>query len=221
FAKGDAQGLVSFSKLAITSSGLIMALPIGLVCLFAPEILTLWLGSEYIYLTPLLWIVVISTLINVMEAPTSTIGVCYLKVRFQCISALLTGFLSLLLAIILPSVCSLGIYGIAIAIIIGNWLHRCVLCPLYFSWLIDRTYLNFIPTMYKTTLYLFIILIPGGIFLSYVPHTNLWTAIALGLFIGIIYIISIPRFVLKKKERLVIRTCIPSVISNLIPDWIF
>jgi membrane protein EpsK len=221
FAKGDTQGLVSFCKLAITSSGLMMALPIGLVCLFAPELLTLWLGQEYIYLIPLLWIVVISTLINVMEAPTSTIGVCYLRVRFQCISALLTGLLSLLLAIILPSYWNLGIYGIAIAIVIGNWLHRCVLCPLYFSWLIDRSYLNFIPTMYKTTLYLMIILIPGGIVLFYVPHTSMWTTIVLGLLICILYILSIPRLVLKKKERMLIRTCIPSFISKIIPHWIF
>lgn len=212
--------LVSFCKSAIKCSGLMISLPIALICLFAPEILSVWMGEEYIYLTPLVWVVVIPVIIWITVSPIGSFGVAFLKVRVSALSAVFTGCLNLVLAIILPTIFNLGVYGIALASIIAVWLHAGLICPIYYAHITHVRWYTYMLAMHKTILYLATILLIGGILIFFIPITSLWVAIIIGGIITLIYILVFPKIILHPYERKVIRSCLPSKIQLLIPKWI-
>src|SRR5690606_4836323 len=47
YAKEKIDELINISKNAVKLTGLAMALPIGYICGFAPQLLTLWVGPEF------------------------------------------------------------------------------------------------------------------------------------------------------------------------------
>ncbi|PKP52618.1 MAG: polysaccharide biosynthesis protein, partial [Candidatus Altiarchaeales archaeon HGW-Altiarchaeales-3] len=54
YAQKQTKILIQVSKTSVKFIGLIMAIPIGLVCGLAPQFLTVWVGKEFIFLAPLI-----------------------------------------------------------------------------------------------------------------------------------------------------------------------
>jgi len=60
YAREQTQSLIQVAKSAVKLMGFAMALPVGLVCGFAPQLLTVWVGSEFSNLAPLIVLLRIS-----------------------------------------------------------------------------------------------------------------------------------------------------------------
>ena len=61
--------IIHLSKSAVKGLGLFFALPIGLICGFASQILTLWVGPQFAHLAPLMWVLIFPLVINLCSSP--------------------------------------------------------------------------------------------------------------------------------------------------------
>jgi membrane protein EpsK len=114
YAKQNEKEIVRVTKMAIQFTGLIMALPIGLLCGFAPEVVTLWVGNEYASISPLIWLLNGHLVINLALLPIFAINRAYNKVKIPALATIAAGILNLILAVGLIKY-NFGIYGVALA----------------------------------------------------------------------------------------------------------
>ncbi len=113
YAKEHLETLVKMMKSSVKLMGMIMALPIGIICGFAPQILTVWVGAEYAFLAPLMVLLTLHLIINLSVQPLFDINIAYNKVRVPGIVTLLLGVLNFSLAILLPLLAGWGYYIVA------------------------------------------------------------------------------------------------------------
>lgn len=125
------EDIVRISKLSVKFMGLGLALPIGLICGFAPEILTLWIGPEFAKLAPLMLLILLHLTVNLSVTPLFLINICYNKIKLPGIVTLITGALNLLLAIFIPITFGIGEYGVALAGAIVLTLKNALFTPWY------------------------------------------------------------------------------------------
>ncbi len=115
YAKEKLDQIIQLSKSAVKEVGLFIALPIGLICGFAPQILTLWVGSQFAYLAPLVWVFTLPMVVSLCILPLFAINVAFNKVRIPGIVTLMMGVVNVILALTLPSLLGIGYYGVAFA----------------------------------------------------------------------------------------------------------
>src|SRR5690606_1653923 len=146
---------IKFALFAMKCMGLFMAPLIGLICLFSPQLFTVWMGSdEFIHLAPLVWIVVSPVIIKVQTSAIASLGVGYGKVKIPAFYSLFAGLLNVYLSFTLPFFFGLGIYGVALSSAIAMILHTGVSAPLYTAYIIHAPLSTFLRFILKGISYL-------------------------------------------------------------------
>lgn len=115
YARMEYEKIVDLSYISVKFLGLALAVPIGLVAGFAPSLLRVWVGEEFVYLSPLLWLIVLPMSINLAFASLYPISTAYNRIKIPAYVTLGTGILSLLLALLFTMYFDFGLYGVALA----------------------------------------------------------------------------------------------------------
>lgn len=231
YAKSDTAGLIRFGSFSIRCTGLFMALPIGLVCVFAPQLLTLWVGAEYAKLAPLVWIIVLPVLVRVQAGCIYPIYVAYKKVRAPAVATCIVGVLNVVLALNLPIVFNIGMYGVACASAISMVLFSVGFSSLYNAYVTGAPRFEFLKQMIVGVCALGALCVAGSLFMSIlslvgiapltvVTISTLPTLILAGCGIAAAYLLFVSNVILSPKEREIIRSCLPRVCQRRIPSWL-
>jgi membrane protein EpsK len=131
YARKQTGTLIQFTKSAVKLMGLAMALPIGLICGLAPELLTLWVGEEFAFLWPLMVLLIVHLTVNLAVLPLFSINVAHNRVQLPGIVTLLMGIGNFGLAVALPLLTGVGYYGVAAAGAIVLTLKNAFFTPWY------------------------------------------------------------------------------------------
>lgn len=131
YAREQTETLIRVTKSAVKLMGIAMALPIGLVCGFGPQLLTVWVGNEYAFLAPLMILLTVHLAVNLAVLPLFSINVAYNQVRVPGIVTLFMGIGNFTLAIALALFTGWGYYGIAAAGAIVLTLKNALFTPWY------------------------------------------------------------------------------------------
>ncbi len=231
YAKGDTAGLIRFGSFSTKCTGLFMALLIGLVCLFAPQLLTLWIGAEYARLAPLVWIIVLPVLVRVQAGCIYPIYVVYKKVRAPAVATCIVGVLNVVLALSLPFVFDIGMYGVAYASAISMVLFSVGFSSLYNAYVAGAPRFEFLKQMVVGVCALGVLCVAGSAVMSIlsvagiasfsvVTISTLPTLILAGCGIAAAYLLFVLNVVLRPEEREMIRSCLPGVCQRRIPSWL-
>jgi membrane protein EpsK len=110
--------LLRLSKASVRVLSLLMAVPISVLCVFSSSLLRFWLGPSFTKLAPLMVIMLCHLVITVGVMPVFSIQVAMNKVRVPALVTLLSGVVTLVLAIAFVRYLNWGIYGVAIAVAI-------------------------------------------------------------------------------------------------------
>ncbi len=221
YSKGDIAGLVTFSKFSIKIVGMLLALPVGLVCIFSSQFLTLWVGSEYIYLVPLMWILIIPSLLEVQVAAIGGVNIACLRVRFPAIYAVLCGFLNIGLILLFNSLFDIGYYNVAFSYLISRViLGIATYTPIYIAYILGAPRFTFVKSMFYGYAALFCLLIVGVGFTSILYINSIWLLLLSGVSISILYIFVIFRIFLQKNERNQLKSLLPNWINKYILKWV-
>jgi len=148
YANKQIESLIEVSKSAVKIMGLAMSLPIGLICGFAPQLLTIWIGSEYVDIAPLMVILTITLSINLSVLPLFSINVAYNKVKIPGIVTFLMGVGKVGLIVWLPLITGWGLYGVAMGSVIALTLKNVLFTPWYATKILGLPKFTFIKSIF-------------------------------------------------------------------------
>lgn len=214
YARNQFDKMVSVSKISIKFMGYAMALPIGCICGFAPQILSIWIGPEFAKLAPLLWILMGHLIINLSVLPLFPINVSFNKVRIPGIVTLFMGVGNFLLAIIIPYITGWGYYGVAVAGAVMLTLKNSFFTPWYATKVLNISKYTFLSSMLPGILST---LMTVGFVILLTHLVNISTLISLIFYCGVVcftYLSAIWLIALNQIEKETIYSFIPVTIKR-------
>jgi len=209
FARNDADGLVSYLRRAIKCVGLVVALPITLLCGFAEPLLRLWLGPSFSELSPLLFLMAAHLCLNVAVLPLLGLQLAANRVRVPALVTVVMGAANLGLALLLAGPMHWRLYGIAAAGAIMLTAKNVFFTPAYGAHVLGKRWTSFCPE-----LGLIVGVTAGGIALCraalWLRPIGGWFDLAgVGLVVCAIYALIAYRVFLNDEERGMVRRMLP------------
>lgn len=201
YASEQTESLIRITKSAVKLMGFAMALPIGLVCGFAPQLLTVWVGSEFTNLAPLMVLLTVHLSINLVVLPIFSINVVYNRVRVPGILTLVMGVGNVALAVALPLLTGWGYYGVAAAGAIVLTLKNAFFTPWYATKVLGVEVHTFTRSMIPgiaATIIIGILAATLGAVLPLASRTMLTVA---GVSLTLVYLAALLAFGLNEFER--------------------
>lgn len=219
-ARRDNTGAAKFLALTIKITGLVMALPLVLVCLFSPQLFTLWVGEEYAFLMPLVCVLVLPTIIWIQDACMGPLNVACNRVKVTAVMCILSGCINVAIAFTLPFIFDIGVYGVALAWVVSLILYGGLFSPVYSAYIIQAQLFSLIKPMIYGIVSVLILFVVGELIVTITNSTSLISAIVLGAVISIVYYFILVKGILKEEEKSLIISCLPKFITNRIPKWL-
>lgn len=208
YSRRDTIGLVAYSRRAVKFVGLMIALPIGLICGFAQPLLYIWLGPAFEPLAPLMMLMSIHLCVNLAILPLFNIQVATNHVRLPGILTCVMGVGNLGLALLLAGPVGWGMYGVATAGAIMLTAKNIVFTPLYGAHILGLSYRTFyreiIPVIGTTSA-----LTGTGWWLAKNLQLHTWLGMGLtGLGLVVVFILATYHLLLTNDERFQVRSLV-------------
>jgi len=143
YACNDLPGLVRYSRRAVKFLGLVIVLPIGLICGLSRPLLHAWLGPEFAGLALLLSLMTIHLSVSLATCPLFSIQVATNNVRLPGVLTCVMGVMNLGLALWLAGPVGWGMYGVAAAGAIMLTAKNLVFTPFYAAYILGVGYGTF------------------------------------------------------------------------------
>jgi len=201
YANKQMDRIIAVSKGAVKLTSIGMALPIGLLCGLAPNVLTAWVGESFTHLAPLMILLLSHLVINTAVTPLFLINTALNKVRLPAIVTLVGGVGNLLLALFLASPAGWGIYGVAAAGLISLTLKNFFFTPVYASVVMRAPIHTFYPSIIPGMISMIIISLMSATFSSIISLNDLIGMAILAGSITITYLLFTWKFLLNDAER--------------------
>jgi membrane protein EpsK len=138
YAQNDFDGLCRYGQQAVKLVGLLMGLPIALICGFSTPLLQTWLGPTFTDMTWLMTLMTAHLSFNLAVTPLLSVQNVANRVRTPAIVTVIMGFGNLGLAILLAGPMGWGLYGVAAAGAIALTMKNFVFTPLYAAHILHR-----------------------------------------------------------------------------------
>lgn len=215
YAQKKTDNLIKISKSAVKLTGLIMALPIGLVCGLATQLITVWVGEEFTFLWPLIVLLTIPLSVNLAALPLFSINVAYNKVRVPGIVSFFIGIGNFALAIIIPLLTGWGYYGVAIVGVIFFTLRNTIFTPWYATKLLGINAYTLTHLMLPGIIATLLIGTTAATLGILLPFTAIFTLAVVSIAIAIIFFVAVWTFCLNRFERELFASYLPHAIRRI------
>lgn len=216
YARKQTETLIRVTKSAVKLMGLAMALPIGLVCGLAPELLTVWVGEEFIFLAPLMVLLTVHRAVNLAVLPLFSINVAYNRVQVPGIVTFFMGIGNFGLAVALPLLTGLGYYGVALAGAIVLTLKNAFFTPWYATRVLGVGAHTFTRSMLPGIAVTGLIGVTVAILGRVIPLPALVTLAIAGAAITLAYLAAVWKFGLNGFERGLFESYLPPTLRRII-----
>ena len=200
YAGNDLESLQRVSQLAVKFMGLILVLPIGLICGFSRPILLLWLGEDFLHLQPLLIVLTMHLAVNMAVRPLFGLNIALNKVRIPGLVSLGIGVFNLLLAIVLVNA-GWGALGIAVSGAISITMRNLLFTSIYAARIQELPAFTYLKK-------LMLLAVLNGAFVGLVMGVNRLVAVKtlpelalLAAAAGAAYSVLVYRFALKRGKK--------------------
>jgi len=199
YSKKEISRLIHFAFLSVRFLGLFIAIPIGLMCGFSPQLLEIWLGGDFVDLWPLMVLLVSHLAISLPVRPLFAVHLALKKVKFPGTVSLIMGVVNVILALALASKAGWGFYGVAAAGAIALTMKNGVLINLYTSHILKKPWYAFmtatIPAISGA------VFVAGGCWLtSQLITVNSWFRLCAGSILVVLLYSTLTYFVVLSKE---------------------
>ena len=211
---GDNNGIVHFVSIFTKFTGYLMALPLTLLCIFSSQLMTLWVGPEYVTLVPLVWILLPAYYFTITLSCQVSIAISHNRMKFPALLNISGGILYLSLALTLPVLFNIGYYGVAIASVITIFLLHGIIAPIFYSHVLKAPRLVFIKNMFPGFIAMIILMLAGYTYTLIVDVNSLLMLILSVSVISIVYLGILLKFIISKSEKKLIIKCLPNCLQN-------
>ncbi len=208
--------LINLSKSTVKFTGLVMALPIGYVCGFAPQILSLWVGPEFAKLSPLMLLMLSHLAINLPIMSLFAINVAYNKVRLPGIITFFMGIGNLLLAVTIPYLTGWNYYGVALAGAIVLTLKNSFFTPWYATKVLGIARNAYVSSMISGVFAMIFVTAVSYTMAHYVHILGFASITVCGIILTVLYICVLWVFCLSQSEKEIAESFMPLKIRSLL-----
>jgi O-antigen/teichoic acid export membrane protein len=133
YTEGDHPKLFAALTSLIKSSGLALAVPVGIISVFSDKILLLWLGPEFALLAPFLVAMLFHQALNLAMLPLYEVATIYGKIWLLSAINLLFGFLHIILVYCGIRYFGLGMWSPILCVFLLLTVKSFLVLPLYIS----------------------------------------------------------------------------------------
>lgn len=214
YARDRIDSLILITKSAVKLMGLAVALPVGLICGFAPQILTIWVGSEFVGLAPLAVLLTVHLSINLAVLPLFSVNVAYNRVRVPSIVTLAMSVGNIILAVALSLLTDWGYYGVAAAGAIVLTLKNAIFIPWYAAKVLDIEVLTFTRSMLSGVFATILVVISAVTLGAIFQLSSLPTMVIVSAFVSLLYLAAVWKIGLSDFERKIFETYLPLKIGR-------
>ncbi|CQR74718.1 putative membrane protein EpsK [Sporomusa ovata DSM 2662] len=201
YAQNDMKKLVEYTNRAVKINGLILSLPLGLVCGMSESFLSVWLGSNFGEYKWLLLAMSVHLVISLTFMPLYYIPTAVNKLRLPALVTVVLGLVNFLLAFVLTGPGKLGLYGIVLAGAIVLTIKNSLFTPLYSAFITNQPFYTYYSNIIQPLIGAVITVILGLIVQLVIPATN-WKFLSIDLVIvSIIYLFLTLVFFVNSEER--------------------
>ena len=193
-----------------------MALIIGYICGFAPQLLSWWVGPEYMKLSPLMFLMLSHLVINLPVTSLFTINVAYNKVRFPGIIIFFMGIGNFLLAVIIPYLTGWNYYGVAFAGAIMLTLKNAIFTTWYATKVLGISRTTFVNPMIQGVFAMLMTMGASCIMIHYLHPSGIISLLSCGIILTGLYIFILWTFCLKQSEKEIATLYIPLKIRSIL-----
>jgi membrane protein EpsK len=219
YARSEIERLIQLSKLSVRIFSLVLAIPISVLCVFSPALLSIWLGDSFARLWPLMVIMLCHLGINVGVTPLFNIQIAVNRVRWPGIVTLIMGIANLVLAIFLARYIGWGIYGVAIAGAILLTAKNALFTPIYGAIILHQPWHTFLKSYVSGLAFLAGLLTLEYTLSKYTQPASLLHLTATFLIVSLVGVI-VSWFFLSKRDRRLIIDLVPGRFRSLIAKFI-
>jgi len=209
YALKRTESLIKITQSAVKFIGLALALPAGLICGFAPQLLTIWVGAEYANLAPLMVLLTAHLAVNMSIQPLFLVNVAHNRVRIPGIVTILLGIMNLTLAIVIPLVTGWGYYGVAVAGVLILTFRHTLFVPWYAAKILNIRMVTYLKSLVLGALAMLFIGVGAASIAIAVSLQSLLTLIIAGTGITLIYGIVVLGLVLTPFEKQLFKSYLP------------
>ncbi len=220
YSDKDVEKLIKISTTAMRVIALVFAFPVAFVIVFSPELLTVWVGSEFTYLSEIITIAYVAELIYISAPILDSIPIIFLKLRGVAILTLIFGIVNLILAVVLVSIFEMGIVGIITAWSVSI-IVQTVLKLIYDAKVIGAPGFIYIKALIPGYVMCAVSVVLFSLLDRFFSFTPSWlTLILLAVVLFAVYSVIIMLFVVREEEKRMISAVIPSSIRRYLPSVI-
>src|SRR5690625_1183187 len=143
-AKEDLESLSLQISRSIKYITMAIGFPAALICGLASPILESLLGSNFVDLAGLVWIMVMPLVFNTGVRPTFAVFMGLNKVSFRAIVVIVFGLVNVFLSILLIKVFNLGLYAVSCSLLICFFIKNFFLSPVYAAYILKKKAFRFV-----------------------------------------------------------------------------
>ncbi|MEW6301906.1 MAG: oligosaccharide flippase family protein [Verrucomicrobiota bacterium] len=201
YARKDIDGVVTYARRGVKCLGLMLALPIALMCAFSEPLLRLWLGPAFGEWSPLLFLMAAPLCLNMAVNPLLGLHLTTDRMKVPGVFTLFVGLANLGLALLLAGPLGWGLYGIAAAGVITITLRHALFTPIYAAHILRRSWRTFLWEFTPILLVTVATILLGRAVASVWEMADWGDLIAAGLGISVLYCAGVLGLVLNQDER--------------------
>jgi len=187
---------------ALYYTGIFIAIPVGLVIVYAKDILSVWLGDNYTDLAFALQISLFHTIISYSFTILITLSLAYNKIRYLAIWSLSFGLLHIVVSVIFITLLHMGIMAPIVSGAIILMMKNVIFMPTFISKFVEIKPKLIHWIVIKIFFVMLIVLIVGGFSRYLFTYNNLFELL-LNIFLSmVISLIIIWNIMIEKKYRI-------------------
>jgi membrane protein EpsK len=201
--------------------GLFTAFPIAYLCVFSPQILTVWVGESFSHLSGMIVVMFSVQLAVCVVSVLEVVPVLYLKIRSVARVTLLAGALNIICAAAAVTFTDVGTMGVAVIWTVAMFALNVIFYPLIIAKMTGSGWRTFLGPMVPGHIALVICLAAGWAATRFYTLPDTWAAVLGLFFIGyIVYLAAALTLGLSRADKDMIRSVIPGRVARIIPRWI-
>lgn len=208
YAKGDFAELQSILKRSMRYLGIMVACPVGILCAWSGEFLTLWLGPEFLHLELIVCIAAAHLAVNLSCMPLFYLQQAANRVKYPAIVTLALGLLHVGLSISLAWGLGWGLYGIAISGALTLTAKNCVYTTVNGATILDVPYRTFLVPVLVTGVGTVIAFALGETVSQMADIVDWSSLVVMTAVTTLLYFALVWRFLLGEEDKRFVRTAV-------------
>lgn len=214
YANKKINDLVKYSNDAVNLTGLLISLPIGLVCGLGGIFLSLWINPTFIRYQGLLSLLTIHLSVNLSVQSLFAVQTAVNKVKIPAVVTVIMGVLNFGLALLLSGPVGMGAWGIALAGAVILTIKNLVFTPLYVAHITNQPLNAYLKGIIRPIISTIGVALIGYLLQNNININNWYRFIVVCILVSIFYIILVYLFLINKQEKTMIKKVIKPLIKG-------